>query len=355
MSAQVGSAISDGLPGAAAAGQRHDSGARAASPEKRGGSGARLPDFFIVGHAKCGTTALHQMLREHPQIHMPLKEPRFFAPELRSRFRRLGPGRLPSTLADYLALFAPARPDQLTGEASPQYLRSQTAAERIARVAPDARIIAILREPTSFLRSFHLQALHNHNETEKDFAKALGLEAARRGGRRIPWFAQSPQALLYSDHVRYAEQLRRFHEMFPPERVLVLIYEDFRRDNAATVREVLRFLGVDDTVPIAAIQTDPLPAVRSRLLHELLLAVSVVRRKLHGRRARSGRSAITAPWGGGRSAWRRLLRHGAYVPQSAPDEPLMRELRRAFKPEVVAVSEYLERDLVSEWGYEDVE
>src|SRR5271154_7623584 len=88
-------------------------GSSAGKPQKR------LPDFFIVGHPKCGTTALHQMLRRHPQIHMPLKEPRFFAQELRSRYRRLGPGTLPETLDQYLALFAAADPGQLAGEASP--------------------------------------------------------------------------------------------------------------------------------------------------------------------------------------------------------------------------------------------
>ena len=51
-------------------------------------SSLRVPDFFIVGHSKCGTTALYLALRSHPQVFMPaIKEPRFFAPELRSRFR----------------------------------------------------------------------------------------------------------------------------------------------------------------------------------------------------------------------------------------------------------------------------
>src|SRR5690349_5176507 len=101
----------------------------------------RLPDFFIVGHEKCGTTALHLMLSSHPQIFMPaVKELRFFAPELRSRFRRFGPERLPLTLDQYSRLFAPARADQLAGEASPLYLRSHNAAQRIAETCPDARI-----------------------------------------------------------------------------------------------------------------------------------------------------------------------------------------------------------------------
>src|SRR5438067_10190697 len=118
----------------------------------------RVPDFFIVGHHKSGTTALYEMLRSHPQIYMPtLKEPRYFASDLRAQFEPVKTGRIPATLEDYLALFDDAKPDQVMGEASPSYLRSRAAARAIAEVQPAARIIAILREPASFLRSLHLQ------------------------------------------------------------------------------------------------------------------------------------------------------------------------------------------------------
>jgi hypothetical protein len=295
------------------------------------------------------------MLRTHPQIHMPLKEPRYFAMELRSRFRRLGPGTLPATLEEYLTLFAAASPEQRVGEASPQYLRSLVAASRIAEAQPAAKIIAILREPASFLRSFHLQAVHNHVETQTDLAKAIGLEHARRSGRRIPPFSQAPQALLYSDHVRYVQQLRRFHEAFAAEQVLVLIYDDFRRDNAATVRRVLRFLDVDDTVAIEPIQTDALLAVRSPLLYQLSTAVSLAYRRTLGRSRAGGRSPGARRGDGRRPAAQRAWRRVVYKAPAAPDEQLMLELRRRFKPEVVALSEYLGRDLVSEWGYDQLD
>ena len=78
--------------------------------------GRRVPDFFIVGHEKCGTTALYMMLREHPQIFMPdLKEPRFFAPELRSRFRDRATEEVKRlhTLDGYLSLFDAATPEHV--------------------------------------------------------------------------------------------------------------------------------------------------------------------------------------------------------------------------------------------------
>src|SRR5712672_1051216 len=110
----------------------------------------RMPDFFIVGHHKSGTTALYQMLRSHPQIYMPdLKEPWFFAEDMRPRFQPPRSAPPFETLDAYLELFQDAGPGQRIGEASSSYLWSRTAASSIAALRPDARIIAILREPAS--------------------------------------------------------------------------------------------------------------------------------------------------------------------------------------------------------------
>ena len=311
-----------------------------------------MPDFFIVGHQKCGTTALYVMLRSHPQIFMSeVKEPQFFASDLRSSFGRPSAQR-PHTLDGYLSLFAAAGPQQRVGDASPQYLRSHAAAGAIAEVRPDARIVAVLREPASFLRSFHLQMVSSGVETQKDFRKALALEELRREGKRIPRLCHRPESLMYSQHVRYAEQLRRFHGAFPAENVLVLIYDDFRRDNEATVRRVLRFLDVDDTLPIDAVQTGPVKAVRSQRLHQLTHAVRVADRNPDavGPLARAV-STLTPRRLRGDAFWTFWSR-ALYGNVRPPDEGFMLELRRRFKPEVVALSDYLGRDLVSEWGYD---
>src|SRR3974390_2641267 len=181
----------------------------------------RRPDFFIAGNPKSGTTALHEMLKGHPQIFMPeLKEPWFFATDLRQRFQPPRSAPPPATLAEDLALFAPAGPGQRAGEASSSYLISSTAAGAIADLCPDARIVAILREPASFLRSLHMQLLHTPVEGGADLGRSIALEPARRQGKRIPRRSHRPQLLLYSDHVRYVQQLRRYHDRFPAEHAL---------------------------------------------------------------------------------------------------------------------------------------
>jgi len=312
------------------------------------------PDFFLVGHPKSGTSALYEMLRSHPQIFMPgLKEPWFFATDLRARFQPLRAGvRPPETLAEYLALFAPAAPGQLTGEASSSYLLSREAAPRIARARSDARIVAILREPASFLCSLHQQLLFTHVESEKRFAKALSLESARREGRKVPRRSHRPQMLMYSEHVHYVEQLRRYHAEFAREQVLVLIYEDFRADNEGTVRRILRFLGLDDTVPVETVEANPTVRVRSPRLYGLAHRLDLG----HGSAARAARTAVGTL---GRSAPRArtlagLPRRVMLGEPRAPDGELMLELRRRFRAEVQALGDYLDRDLLTLWGYDSL-
>lgn len=313
-----------------------------------------MPEFFVVGHHKCGTSALYEMLRRHPQIFMPdVKETWYFSPELRSVGKRRRPVARPETLEQYLSLFSGAAPGQRVGENSPAYLMSDSAAASIGALQPDARIIAILREPASFLRSFHLQCLRNHVETEKDFGKAIALEQARREGKRIPRHSHRPHELLYSDHVRYVQQLQNYEAVFAPERMLVLIYEDFRRDNEATMRQVLRFLEVDDSAPIEIIEANPSFGVRSPKLHELVRSVYVGRGPL-SRGVKTGVKSLTS-----RRVRRELLRltrrRVVYGEPQRADEDLMRELRHRFKGEVVALSDHLGRDLVRQWGYDEID
>jgi hypothetical protein len=310
----------------------------------------RVPDFFIVGQPKSGTTELYAILKRHQQIYLPdLKEPLFLAGDLRSRFLPARGGDLPETLENYLSLFAAARPDQRVGEASSSYLWSASAAREIADLQPAARIIAILREPASFLRSLHLQLVQNRVETEQNLRKALSLEDARRRGEHIPRNCQRPPALLYSERVRYVEQLRRFHALFPAEQVLVLVYDDFRADNEGTVRRVLRFLDLDDTAPVEVTEANPTVRVRSQRIDRLVGSVQVGR----GPVSRAVKRGITtvAPERLRRRALEVAKYRLVYGKPPPADEGLMNELRRRFSPEVEALGDYLDRDLIGLWGY----
>lgn len=294
---------------------------RWAEPRERTVTDRPRPDFFIVGHPKCGTTALHTMLRAHPQIFMPeVKEPRFFAPDVIPRTR---------TLDEYLALFAGGQAGQILGEADPHSLASRLAAPAIAAHNPAARVIALYREPAAFLHSLHLQRLRSRPETPKDLASALD---------------------LYLDYTRYAEQLRRYREALPADQILVLVYEEFRRDNAATVRRVLEFLGVDASYPIDMVEANPSFATRSA-------ADTLLRRALNadGPAARASKRVLrtVTPRSVRRAAILGFRQHVVRAPAPPPDAAVIDELRGRLKPEVVRLGDLLGRDLVTLWGYDN--
>jgi Sulfotransferase family len=313
-------------------------------------SSERVPDFFIVGQPKSGTTALYSMLRRHPQIYLPeTKEPGYLADELHVR-KPPRPSKNVNTFDDYVALFEGASAEQLVGEATPFYLWSRTAARRIAELQPRARIIATLREPASLLHSLHLLLVRIHVEPEADLRTAIEMEPLRREGRAVAACTYWPHLLRYSEQVRYVEQLRRYHDAFPREQVLVLVYDDFRADNEGTVREVLRFLEVDGDSSIVAVNANPTVRVRSQWLHNVIQAVTVG----HGPAGRTAKAAVkglTSQRFRRRAlvAAKNRVLYGDPVP---PDDEFMLELRRRFKGEVEAVSEYLGRDLVTLWGYD---
>jgi hypothetical protein len=310
----------------------------------------RMPYFFIVGHSKSGTTALFELLRRHPRVFLPdCKEPLFFSRELHPTLRDSSDHA--QTLAEYLSLFDDARGDQRIGEASSTYLRSHVAARRIAELRPDARIIAILREPASFLRSLHFEMLQDHVETDEDLHRALRREDARRQ-EDAP--SSVPPGYIWADRVSYVQQLRRFHAVFPADQVKVIIYDDFKTDNAGVVQDVLAFLGVDTTIPIAPLDENPNPTVRVRSLrlYRLVRALTVG----DGVATATARQTIKALTSS--RLRRRVLqiqRRAQLTSPGPPDEELIRHLQHRFKHEVVALGDYLGRDLVKLWGYEQID
>lgn len=308
------------------------------------------PSFFIVGHSKSGTSALSAFLAQHPRLFVcKPEEPNYFCP---SWCRAAGPPSLfhPRGEAEYLGLFDAARPDQLCGEASAAYLYSEEAAGLIAEFAPGARIIAIFREPVSFLRSYHLQMLKNvaaEGETVRDLGEAIRLEPQRREGRRLPEGCVVPELLRYStDRLRYDEHLDRFTARFPPARVLPLLYDDFRRDNPATVRRVLEFLGVDASFePRFGEHNSGGVALRSRRLQGLM------RRATHAG-GLVGRARSLAPRSLRRRAAAAAYDRLVFAPAPPLDPAVAALIRSRATPHVARLGQRLGRDLLAEWGYD---
>lgn len=199
------------------------------------------PNFFIVGAPKAGTTALFEYLSAHPDICMAsYKEPHYFADDLQ------GYGRAES-LDEYLGFFGHCSERAIAvGEGSVWYLRSKVALRNIHEFAPDARIIAMLRNPIELVQSFHAQALYSYIEDEPDLETAWRLQDERRLGQKIPAGNQVVETLLYGDMARLGEQVRIARSVFPQEQIKLIFFEDLVADTHGIYRDTLSFLGVPD-------------------------------------------------------------------------------------------------------------
>ncbi|TCJ15465.1 sulfotransferase [Rubrobacter taiwanensis] len=220
-----------------------------------------LPNFFIIGAQKAGTTSLYHYLAQHPDIYMsPVKEPGFFNYEITPGGEVI-PGefgdphhrRAPrfSNLDEYRALFRGATGEAAIGEASPLYIYVPGTARRIKRYVPEAKIVALLRNPADRAYSAFLNAVRYGGEPLTDFARALREEEERI---RNDWH----YVFHYRSRGFYHAQLERYYELFGRERVGVWLYEELRSDPVGVTRSVLRFLGVGDSfVPDTSLKHNP--------------------------------------------------------------------------------------------------
>ena len=201
-----------------------------------------MPNLIVIGAMKCGTSALHYYLDLHPEVQMSSpKELNFYCgePELRAPLDRAsvveqrmmsgGPNRWALGADWYARHFDPRA--RVRGEASPNYTAPwyPRVAERIRSVAPDARLILMVRDPLDQLVSQHLHYRHVGNEP-RSLAEAL-----------------SDSDGLYFERARYHRRLEPFLELFPRDQIMIVAQEDLLSRRRETLGRVFRFVGVDDS------------------------------------------------------------------------------------------------------------
>jgi hypothetical protein len=167
-----------------------------------------LPDFFVAGAPKAGTTAVHAALARHPSLYMSaVKEPKFFLTEGPPPSRG-GPGDVQTYREhvwrrdEYEALFDPAPPGTLRGESTPFYLYNREAQRRIRALVPGARLIVILRDPVERAHSNWTHLWSAGLDPVDDFVAACAEEERRiTAGWADFW--------RYTALGRYGEQLEQ--------------------------------------------------------------------------------------------------------------------------------------------------
>jgi hypothetical protein len=176
-------------------------------------------DFIGIGAQKSGTSWAYTCLYDHPEVCAPIKEIHFFS---RPRF---------SEGKDwYEHHFDSCGKGKKTGEFSTSYLYSKEAPERIHALYPNVKLIAILRNPI-----------------DRAFSQYRNAIKAGEIPETISFEAYQKQEVSALEQGRYAEQLARYDALFPRDQMLVLIYEDIRKDPVAFMKRIYAFLGIDET------------------------------------------------------------------------------------------------------------
>lgn len=198
-----------------------------------------IPNFFIIGAPKCGTTAMFTYLYEHPNIFMCIpKEPNYFAED----FPKI---RMATTITQYLDFFSKANSENLAvGEASTSYLYSTKAIQNIYKFNSNAKLLIMLRKPIDLLLSMHSHYLFNGHEYEKDFEKAWRMQALRKQGLQIPETCLEPSKLYYKEAGQLGKQVERVLKIFPKNQVKIVLFDDFAKSPKQVYEDILSFLNI---------------------------------------------------------------------------------------------------------------
>ena len=220
-----------------------------------------LPTFLIIGAGKSGTTSLHNYLNQHPQVYMsPVKETNFFEMEGTDQESIEMIPQSVTKWEEYVKLFEEAGNAKAIGETSPMYLYGKRSPENIRRYLPDVKLVVILREPTSRLYSRYLHLARDGRLPTPHFKDALDRS-------NTVWWTRNDlvQEGFYHRH------LSRYFKIFPKEQIKVFLYEDLQKNAARVMRELFKFIGVDETfVPNMQVRYNLSGKPRNRLINALI-------------------------------------------------------------------------------------
>lgn len=309
-----------------------------------------VPNFFLVGAAKAGTTSLWQYLSDHPEIYMSqsAKEPHYFLWANEETEFDYGDWRRVSkpyhnNWDAYLKLFDGAQ-EPVVGEASVFYLPHVTAPDKIKARCPDAKILISLRNPVQRAFSWYNFNRMRHEESAETFMEALKMEQAR---------VQPYYAAQYIGLGLYAEQVKRYYDTFGKDQVHLVLFDDLVTDTASVCRDIFRFLNVDESVEIQSERTHNPTVARHPILDRVFKlkahdgVTGRMARQLHGALAGSN-TYLRLKQSAFNYADKLAIRPGKEQPKFAQmtkgDIALLHEI---FDPDIERLENLIGRDLTA--------
>jgi hypothetical protein len=200
----------------------------------------RIPDFFIIGASKCGTTALSEYLRQHPNVCFArTKEPHYFSDDFPVQ-------KMDNNLNEYwrrnFSYFDP-RKHLVIGEGSGTYYLSEVAIANILRQNPEAKFIYMVRNPVEMIYSWYYD-LRFSNSEDVSLEEGWDLQPLRAQGFRIPRQCPEPRILQYRAMASLGSRLAVFKKLIPPDQFMVIVLDDFIRSPKKTYEDTLKFIGI---------------------------------------------------------------------------------------------------------------
>lgn len=292
-----------------------------------------LPNLFIVGAPKCGTTALSEYLSGHPEIFSGyVKEPNFWSSDMPYFALREGFDSREAYEAMYRKSPVGAK---YRIDASTHYLYSEVAVAQIAREYPDAKFVVCIRPQVELAVAWHMQMCIAGYEDVSDFERAWSLRVERRVGRRIPAACPEPRLLDYEAVASLGTQIRRMLKIVPQERVQVVFLSELGEDPAGAYRACLRFLGLQDDARCDFTPRNVASRARSARLS----------RFVRGPAVRRWLNRVASLLGPGAPMVRNVLKKGLYAParRERLRPAFQRELDAAFHDDDRLLNEVLGR------------
>lgn len=300
-----------------------------------------IPNLFIIGAPKTGTTALAQYLSEHENVFFSNPKEPFY---LCSDYPHLKAQHFLANDTDYLRLFSAADPSvhKVVGEGSTNYLRSQEAVSNALKLNPDSRFIVMLRNPVQVAHAFHMEQLFARNEDVLDFEAAWRLQELRQEGKNIPKYCRAPEFLQYGNIGLFSYQINQFFATVPADQRLVLLQDDLKNDAQAVYQKSLVFLNLPDDGRTEFPILNGSHTHRSKLMAKLILSppkflAGPVWRLRGWLRHKKPRSV---------ERLKAFLRKD--LKREGLSEDFKAELRQYFHDDIIALEKLIERDL-SHW------
>jgi hypothetical protein len=312
----------------------------------------KIPNLFIVGAPKCGTTSLHYWLSQHPEIFMSEpKEPWFFCSDLHKEADDFAGYKVKyfkyRAKDDYLQLFKNAKQEKIIGESSPRYLYSKEAPKNILKFNSDAKIIIMIRDPIHFIHSWHSQLVNSGFEPIIKFENAINKEKKRKKGS-IPSQTLIPAELLYSKMANFSKQIKNYLSSFSKKQIKIILLDDLKERPKNTFKEVLKFLEVKDINFTPELEVKNCNRkIKSIFMMKFLKSSNyqTIKKPIQKILPKPLRSKI----------YFKLRDNNIKIkPRKSMDKNLEKQLKKQFKSEVKKLSKITDRDLIALWGYDKI-